>query len=294
MSLVGKILICGANGQVGRELVQHAGSNATVCTREQLDITDAAAVSRMLDEQRPQVVINAAAYTAVDKAESEPERARAVNAEGAENLAAACHRVGAALLHLSTDYVFDGRKTTPYTESDIANPQGAYARSKWEGEERIRALCPRHIILRVSWVFGQHGGNFVKTMLRLARERPELRVVSDQHGAPTHAGAIAEALLMLAQRIQPGAELPWGTCHYSGTPATTWHGFATTIVADALELGLLTKAVPVNAISTDDYPVPAPRPANSRFDLSRAELLELRPQPWRDGLQQVLLSLKSA
>lgn len=286
------LLVCGANGQIGRELAAAAGSTALALGRGQLDITDAAAVARVLREQRPRVVINAAAYTAVDKAESEPQRAQAVNADGAANLAAACAEVGAALLHISTDYVFDGRKSSAYSESDTANPQGAYARSKWLGEERVRALCPRHFILRVSWVFGIHGGNFVKTILRLARERTELRVVADQLGAPTHAGAVAAALLTLAQRVEERAELSWGTCHYSGTPVISWHGFATHIVDEAFALGLVARRIPVLPITTAEFPLPAPRPANSAFDLSRARALGLQVQPWQDGLHKVLTEIR--
>ncbi|MGH8539607.1 MAG: dTDP-4-dehydrorhamnose reductase [Stenotrophobium sp.] len=287
------ILITGANGQVGRELTRHAGTQAVALTRQQLDISRSDAVHAELQRIRPQVVINAAAYTAVDKAEKEPDAATAINRDGPAHLASACRQLHIPLLHISTDYVFDGKKPTPYLESDPATPVGIYAVSKWEGEQRVRAELSEHIILRVSWVFGAHGGNFVKTILRLARERPELRVVADQKGCPTHAGAIAEALLSLAKRVMQGERLPWGTCHYTGTPATTWHGFASGIVEQAAELGLIAAMPIIHPITTAEYPLPAPRPANSILDCTNAvKALGLTQQDWRQGLREVLTTLK--
>ena len=289
-----RILITGAAGQVGKELVARAGQADIGVDRQQLDICDSSAVSQLLDTHKPGVVINAAAYTAVDKAEQESERAYAVNRDGAAHLASACHALGIPLLHLSTDYVFDGKKSEPYLETDPASPMGVYARSKWEGEQQVRALCPEHIILRVSWVFGAHGNNFVKTILRLARERPELRIIADQRGCPTEAGAIAETLLSLAQRHLHDETLPWGTYHYTGTPGTTWHGFATRIVDEAAALGLIDKKPVVHPITTADYPLPAPRPVNSLLDGTQAEQrLGLTRQDWRLGLYDVLKTLKS-
>lgn len=287
------ILITGANGQVGRELAGRAGVQAVALTREQLDITRGDAVLAELHRIKPQVVINAAAYTAVDKAEKEPDAAAAINREGPAHLALICRELRIPLLHISTDYVFDGKKSTPYLEDDPATPAGVYAVSKWEGEQRIRDTLSEHIILRVSWVFGAHGGNFVKTILRLARERPELRVVADQKGCPTHAGAIAEALLSLAKRVIQGERLPWGTYHYTGTPATTWHGFATIIVDQAAELGLIAAKPIIHPITTAEYPLPAPRPANSVLDCTNAvKALGLTQQDWRHGLREVLTTLK--
>lgn len=289
------LLICGANGQLGRELSLRAGDDAIALDRSALDIRDADAVLRAIEQHRPRVVINAAAYTAVDKAESERESAEAINRDGAENLARACERHGAALLHVSTDYVFDGSGARAWRETDTPAPLGIYGDSKWQGEQRVAAACTRHLILRVSWLFGAHGANFVKTMLRLARERPELRVVADQHGKPTPAADFAQALLALAQRIADGEMLPWGTYHYAGEPATTWHGFAEAIVSEAQQLGLIDHAPRVSAIATRDYPTPAQRPVNSILDTTRTQAaLGLRMPDWRDGLRDVLRTLKTA
>lgn len=289
-----RILIIGSAGQVGSELVARAGDQALAADVQQLDICDQAAVSHYLQQHQPAIVINAAAYTAVDKAEQEVESAFAVNRDGPRHLANACRIAGIPLLHLSTDYVFDGKQTTPYLEIDPPSPQGIYARSKCEGEEEIRTHLPEHIILRISWVFGVHGNNFVKTILRLARERPELRIVADQHGCPTEASVVADALLDLARRHLKGTPLPWGTYHYTGTPGTTWHGFATEIIDQAAVLGMIGRKPLVHPIKTEEYPLPSPRPANSMLDCTQAELvLGLERKDWRHGLQYVLQSLKS-
>lgn len=289
-----QILIIGSAGQVGSELLARAGTQAVGVDYAQLDICDASAVNSYLRTHKPNVVINAAAYTAVDKAEQEPAVAYSVNRDGPRHLAIACNELNIPLLHLSTDYVFDGRKPTPYLESDIPTPQGVYSISKWQGEEDVRAHLPLHIILRVSWVFGVHGNNFVKTMLRLANDRPELRVVADQHGCPTEAGAIADTLLILARRHLDGTALQWGTYHYTGTPATTWHGFASEIFEQAAALGMIKRKPVVHPITTAEYPLPAPRPANSLLDGQQAEeVLGLVRQDWGVGLQYVLNNLKS-
>lgn len=286
------MLIAGANGQVGHELRRRAGIGAVALDRAGLDITRREETLATVARLKPRIVINAAAYTAVDKAETESEAAFAANRDGAAHLAEACRELGIPLLHLSTDYVFDGTKASAYLETDAANPQGVYARSKWEGEQRIREALPEHLILRVSWVFGAHGNNFVKTILRLARERPELRIVADQHGCPTSADAIAEALLFLADRAG-SHPLPWGTYHYTGIPATTWHGFAMAIAENARAMGLIDKVPVIHPITTREYPLPAPRPANSLLDCSGTEQqLGLKRQDWRDGLRDVLRTLK--
>ena len=258
-----RALVTGAGGQVGRELVLRAPSGVELVAldRARLDLTDAAAVDAAFDEHRPDVVLNAAAYTAVDRAEEQPERAFAVNRDGAAHLAAACARHRAALLHLSTDYVFDGTKPSPYAEDDPASPLGVYGQSKWEGEEAIRRTLGRHVTVRVAWVFGPHGHNFVKTMARLAVEREQLRVVADQRGGPTPAAAIAEALWSIARQIGAGADA-WGTVHFCGTPTTTWHGLAEAAIDAARTLGSVA-CERVLPISTADYPTPAARPANS-------------------------------
>ncbi len=287
-----RIVIIGARGQVGWELTQRApllGHEALAWDVAELDITDAAAVNRELAASGADVVINAAAYTAVDKAEQEPGLAFAVNRDGPAHLAAACARLNIPLLHISTDYVYDGAKIDPYVEDDPTTPLGVYGASKLAGDEAVRQGLPRHLILRVSWVFGIHGHNFVKTILRLAREREELRVVADQYGCPTYAGDIADTLLELAGRTaEIDANAAWGTYHYCGEPATTWHGFASAIVELARAREPLV-VQSVTAIATVDYPLPSPRPVNSVLDCAKlAARFGIQPRPWRAGLEAML------
>lgn len=292
-----RILIIGAKGQVGWELTRRAptfGHEALAWDVEELDITSAVAVDRELTASGVDVVINAAAYTAVDKAEQEPALAFAVNRDGPAHLAAACARLQIPLLHISTDYVYDGAKSCPYVEDDPTQPLGVYGASKLAGDAAVQQLLPQHLILRVSWVFGIHGHNFVKTILRLAREREELRVVADQWGCPTFAGDIADTLLELAGRIpEIDACAAWGVYHYCGEPATTWHGFASTIV----ELARAREALPVRtvtAITTADYPLPSARPVNSVLDCAKlAARFGIQPRRWRDSLESLLIAVQS-
>jgi len=262
------ILVFGAGGQLGCEMLALAkmrGIEAVGMTRTQADITDANAVARAINDAKPRLVLNAAAYTAVDRAESEPAAAWEGNVKGAENVAAAAAAAKTPIVHISTDYVFDGSKTTAYVEADPISPLGIYGRTKAEGEAAVRAANPQYVILRTAWVFGAYGANFLKTMLRLARERDALRVVADQHGCPTSTLDIAEAVLAVDRALQGQAQ-PWGTYHFTGTGATSWYGFATGIVeAQASFTG---RRPPVEAITTADYPTPATRPANSELDAS--------------------------
>ncbi len=289
-----KLLLVGAKGQVGQEVALRAmtaGHRLLALDYAELDITDPQAVERTVSEYGPEAIINAAAYTAVDKAEQEPAPAFAVNRDGPAYLAANCARLGIPLLHISTDYIFDGGKPAPYLEDDPAAPLGVYGLSKWEGEQAVRRALSNHIILRVSWLFGIHGHNFVKTILRLARERDELRVVADQQGCPTYAGDIAAVLLALVDRIATARDLAWGTYHYCGTPATTWCDFARSIVelAGAYQALKVSEIVP---ITSADYPTPAARPANSVLDCSRfRECFGIEPHSWRRGLETMLKSL---
>ena len=287
------ILLTGKNGQVGWELARallplgraHAFGHA------ELDLADAAAVRRTLDEVQPDVIVNAAAYTAVDKAESETELANAINAAAPALLAQEAARRGALLIHYSTDYVFDGAKAAPYVESDATNPLSAYGRSKLAGEEGIRASGCDHLIFRTSWVYAARGANFLRTILRLAAEREALRVVADQIGAPTWARLIAEATahaLRQALRERSGGTFDSGVFHLAAAGETSWHGFASAIVAGRGGL----RVQQVTPIATAEYPLPAPRPANSRLntDAVRARFGLTLPD-WQTCLQLCLEEL---
>lgn len=282
-----KYLITGANGQVGSQLVAQLQGKAEVfaADRDTLDITDRAAVFQAAQAFRPDFIINAAAHTAVDKAESEHELAHAINCTGAENLALAAQEIGAAILHISTDYVFDGKGEKPYCETDSIAPQSVYGKTKLAGEQAVQAACVRHIILRTAWVFNEQGGNFVKTMLRLGATRDSLGVVADQFGSPTYAGDIAVALIEICQQIHNGKSNAYGVYHFSGSPYVSWHGFAAEIFAQAVAQGVLAQAPVLNAITTADYPTPAARPANSRLDCSKIQaVFAIAPSDWRKAL----------
>ena len=286
------ILVFGAAGQVGRELVGLAASRKTPvegATRANADVSDADAVAALIARHRPRLVVNAAAYTAVDKAESEPDAAARGNADGPRVLAEATAAAGLPLLHLSTDYVFDGSKPGAYTEDDPIAPLGVYGRTKAEGEAEVRAANPRHVILRTAWVYGVYGNNFLKTMMRLVGERDRLRVVADQHGCPTATADIAAAILAIDAALARDPHLA-GTFHFVGAGATTWHGFAEAIVAaQAYHTG---KRPMVEAIATADYPTPAARPANSVLDSSRfTTTFGYRAKPWRERMVEVVAAL---
>jgi dTDP-4-dehydrorhamnose reductase len=274
------ILVFGETGQVARELARQAP--VVTLSRAQADLMDPAACADAIRAHRPRAVINAAAWTAVDRAESEEEAATVINAHAPGAMARECADLGIPLVHISTDYVFDGTGTAPWTPDSPTAPLGAYGRSKLKGEEAVRAAGGPHVILRTSWVFSAHGANFVKTMLRLGAGRPVLRVVADQWGAPTPAAAIAEACLTIADRLIAAPGLS-GTHHFAGFPDTTWAGFARAIMETA---GLPAE---VEDIATADYPTPARRPANSRLDCSALARDFGIPRPdWRAGLAAVL------
>ncbi len=289
------VLIVGAGGQVGRELAARCGATDIALDRHALDITQAEAITAALDHHRPTVLINAAAYTAVDRAEQEPDLAHAINGTAVAHLAQACAARHIPVLHLSTDYVFDGRSADAYSEDAAVNPLGVYGASKWAGEQALRQHCPQHLILRVSWVFGQYGNNFVKTMLRLGAERPALRVVADQVGGPTPAADIAQALMQLARQIETERSLPWGTWHFAGQPFVSWHAFAQAIFDEAVVLGLLPQAPEVSAITTAEYPTAAARPAQSSLSMrATTAALGLQPPDWRAALRTLIRDLKPA
>ncbi len=288
-----RVAITGANGQVGHELVRRAGPDvqALAFNRLALDVGDAAGVASALGPANVDCVVNAAAYTAVDKAESEPDLAFRVNAVGPANLAEFCAGRGIPLIHISTDYVFDGSGEDPWREDDPVAPLGVYGRTKLEGEQAIASVLADHVILRTSWVFGAHGNNFVKTMMRLGAERPRLRVVADQRGGPTPAAAIADAIWSVVAGIA-GGNGGRGVYHFCGAPATTWHGLAEATLAAVARLGGPV-AVPVDPIATADYPTPARRPANSVLDCARIRADFGIAQPdWRNGLMDVVREIR--
>jgi dTDP-4-dehydrorhamnose reductase len=278
------ILIFGRTGQVARELAALA-PEARLLSRDQADLSDPAACAAAILAARPDAVINAAAWTAVDKAEAEEPAAHVINAEAPGAMAEACTALGVPFVHISTDYVFDGSGTRPFAPDDPTGPLGAYGRTKLAGEQAVRAAGGTHAILRTSWVFSAHGANFVKTMLRLGAERPVLRVVADQVGGPTPADAIAAACLTAAARLaeEPGLS---GTYHLSGAPDVSWAGFARAIMAEA---GLPAQ---MQDIATADYPTPARRPANSRLDCATLARLGLSRPDWRPALARVVAALR--
>lgn len=287
-----KILVTGAKGQIGSELIQRGktlGFQMITADHAKLDITRQQAVNIFINEHTPDLIINAAAYTAVDQAEAEPELAYAVNCDGATYLAQACNENNIPLFHISTDYIFDGSNNGAYIESDLPNPKSVYGKSKLAGDRAIEAVLEKHLILRVSWVFGANGNNFVKTMLHLAKEHHVLKIVSDQRGGPTWAGAIADTLLTIVKRWGNGEEISWGTYHYSGQPATTWQEFAETIFEQAEKLGMISKRPKVEPITTAEYPTAAPRPLNSVLDCQKiVREFAIALPDWRTGLDNVL------
>ena len=286
-----RILITGGSGQVGHCLkAQLEGcAELSVPDSSALDIADRRSVRQAVETFRPDYIINAAAYTAVDKAESDAERAFAVNRDGARHLAEAAEAAGAAMLHISTDYVFDGEGGAPYDETALTAPQNIYGASKLAGEQAVLAACRCAVVMRTSWVFGAHGQNFVKTMLRLGRERDSLGIVADQYGAPTAAADIAAALITIVRRHTPEqlAERA-GIYHYCGSPYASWFEFAETIFAEAAAQGVLAKIPAVKPIATADYPTPAKRPADSRLDCGKIRaVFGIGPCDWHSALSDL-------
>ena len=281
-----RLLVTGASGMTGSELAHQSIARGWECVafdHQQLDIIDEDAVRSALTDASPDVVINAAAYTAVDKAESDEENAMLVNGTGAENLATVTAELGAAIIHVSTDYVFDGEASEPYLPSDKTNPINSYGRSKLAGERAVRFSCPRHLIVRTSWVYSHEGHNFVRTMLRLGAERSELSVVDDQHGSPTSASDLASALLSAAE-VMHGDETVNGTHHFTNAGVTTWHDFAATI----FELKGM-NAIQLKPVSSSEYPTPAKRPLWSVLDSTAFEKqFGVTPRPWRTALKETL------
>lgn len=283
-----KTLITGAGGQLGRALSQHVVPDVeiVVCDRAALDIGNAEAVMAAVAAHRPDVIINAAAYTAVDRAEQEPEIAARINHLGVQNLADAARNMGARLVHVSTDFVFDGMHHRPYRIDDTPRPLSVYGATKWAGEQAALS-DPNSLIVRTAWVYGVDGGNFVKTMLRLMAERDEIRVVADQIGTPTHAASLARAIWAL---MGQGAT---GIAHVTDAGVASWYDFAQAIQEEAFAIGLLDRLVPILPIATEDYPTPAVRPAFSVLDKSATSaLLGVPAAHWRTELRLMLIQLK--
>lgn len=293
---VPKFLVTGSNGQVGFELRRSLAPLGEVLAldRAACDLTQPDTLRQLVREYRPDVIVNPAAYTAVDKAESDADTAFAVNGMAVGVLAEEARALGSLLVHYSTDYVFDGTKAAPYTETDAVNPQSVYGKSKLAGEQAVAASGATALVLRTCWVAGAHGGNFAKTMLKLGRERESLRVIADQFGAPTTAALIAEVTAQIIARSWLAADrsvFPGGTYHLAADGETTWHGYATELLRYAVAHGVELKVDPqaIVAIPTTEYPLPAPRPANSRLDTSKLrETFGIHLPDWRQGIHFLL------
>jgi len=298
------ILLLGANGQVGHALQTSLNSLGKVvaCTRAQLDFDQTPeqfgrALGALMQQHQPTVVVNASAYTAVDRAQTEPELAQRINALAPGLIAQAAQAAGACVVHYSTDYVFKGDQLTPYVETDATAPQSVYGQSKLDGEQAVASGCVRHLIFRTSWVVSAHGGNFLKTMLKLAQERDALSVVSDQVGAPTSAALLASITTQVLQTLlaQPGLDPRWGLYHLTASGHTNWHAYACYVIAQARRAGWPIKVQDeaIKPIATKDYPVAAARPLNSRLDTGKlCQAFGLTLPDWRVGVDEVLRALK--
>ena len=294
-----KILLTGINGQVGHALQAELGEYALISlSRDQLDLSNTDQIRQVVRELKPDLIINPAAYTAVDKAESEPELAHAINARAPQVLAEEAARLGAALIHFSTDYVFDGTKLGAYEETDAVNPISVYGNTKLAGEDAIRVVGLPHLILRTSWVYGVYGKNFLKTIIRLATERESLSIVADQIGAPTSSESIADALLKLVNVWNPNQTDLTGIYHLTNSNTTSWHGFSSEIIRQYAKFAEkqnwpALKLQEIAAITTADYPTQAVRPANSV--LNNAKLFKqfgIKLPTWQDGLIKVMQQIK--
>jgi dTDP-4-dehydrorhamnose reductase len=288
-----RILVIGNAGQVARAL-KRAGEAADVTIHSQgrpdLDLAKPETVRSAIAEFKPDVVVNAAAYTAVDAAEDHADEAFAINAKGPGDAAEIAAASRLPFIHISTDYVFDGTKSSPYREDDPTNPLGIYGKSKLAGEKSVAAANPHHVILRTSWVYDATGANFLRTMLRVAGKQPTLRVVDDQRGSPIFAADAASTILSIAERLPEETQRNWGVFHMAPAGETTWCGFAREIFTQSRQLG--GPSADVTAITTAEYPTKAKRPANSRFDCSKlADVYAIRLPDWRDGLERCMKEL---
>ena len=284
-----KVLITGANGQLGWELQRTVpkGWQVTAFGHAELDITDASAVELTISDLNPDLVINTAAYTAVDKAEEEAEKAYKVNAQGAANIAKAAANSNARLIHISTDFVFDGLQSSPYLPSDTTNPLGVYGASKLEGEKQVTEILPDALIIRTGWLYSSHGHNFAKTMLTLMNNNKELTVVADQIGTPTWARGLAEAVWDISKKQEIK-----GIMHWTDGGLANWYDFAVAIQEEAIEAGIINKATHIKPIRTEDYPTPAKRPSYSVMDKAATwDALGYKANHWRLNLRKMLHEL---
>ena len=286
-----KLLIIGSKGQLGSELVRKCKRNDfsfLALDLPEFNITDPSQVEKTLADFKPSIVINASAYTNVDKAETEPEIAFSVNSDGPANLSVYCDKNRIPIIHISTDYVFDGSKGQAYTESDPVSPLGVYGKSKEEGESKLRSILKQHIILRTSWLYGAYGNNFLKTMLRLGNEKKIIKVVSDQYGCPTCAADLAEAVVDISKQITQNPKIFWGTYHYCGLGITTWHKFAKAIFEIAGQYQNY-KVSSVEAITTAQYPTRTKRPAFSALDCNLINKnFGITQKPWQGSLKKTI------
>lgn len=287
-----RVLITGCYGQVGAFLTKQLADDETIeviaLGRKCLDITNQDAVYNKVAEFEPDIIMNAAAYTAVDKAEDEVELSYAINRDGPKYLAEAAQIAGIAILHISTDYVFDGNRVGKYHETDATNPQCVYGESKLAGEIAVAKACDRHIILRTAWVFGEIGNNFVKTMLSLGKNRESLSIVSDQFGGPTYAGDIANTLIKIAKRINQGGPVSFGIYHYSGLPHVSWFGFADAIFDYAIKQDVIDTKPNLTSIATEQYGTPAKRPKNSRLNTKKInQVFDIEASDWQTALENI-------
>ncbi len=289
-----RILVTGKNGQVGHELMLSLAPLGEVIGVgiEDCDLSKRGDIQRLVDRIEPALIVNSAAYTAVDKAELEPELAYAMNVQAPEVLAKEAEKRNIPIIHYSTDYVFDGTKIGAYLEQDVPNPLSVYGKTKWQGEEAVRHNASKHVILRTSWVFGAHGENFLKMVLRLAQERDSLSIVADQFGAPTSASMLADVTTEIVRQLfENGSVQRYGTYHLVTEGEVSWHGYAQLVVKLATEMQVSTKITvdDICAISTHEYPLPATRPANSRLNTRKIkEVFMVKLPCWQDEVARVL------
>lgn len=280
----------GANGQLGFQLRKTFSKWPTVqfYDKNSLDITDEKLLNTVLRDKSPDIIVNAAAYTAVDRAEEQQDLSNRINHLAPLSIAKAAEYIGAVFIHISTDYVFDGENEEPYVESDKTSPKSVYGQTKLDGESAVIKHCKKHIIIRTSWVFGEHGGNFVKTILRLASTKPSFSVVDDQFGGPTYAGDIANAIASICSQVTHDEFMSWGVYHFGGSPYVSWFDFSSQIVKNALNSDLLQAPPNINPIKTIDYPTPAKRPHFSKLNCQKIKsIFGIEMSDWKEALKSI-------